>query len=280
MPSAAANATRSFRSCSRRRQRALLHRKPVRRVLRGQGQLGGERTIRERISALSTQGYIKYFRNAADYGLLSSGRTKFGYLCGRRQLRMPAGDVDTATGELPMREHTVLPTHYKCPFRRLDARREPRCVGLSRRTERPGGPMNIAQSAVGSAVANFTHFLANYPQLANPCQLEVQSDQGIAGNDPQLAVGIAANLPTGANPRRCWTFSLSPVGENSPSYYVGEGPGSLCPTSGTCRPPGLRSSAAIRAIDPGTGPWHPNRLGSTRSRRRRDQRNGILQASA
>ncbi|WP_242467093.1 crossover junction endodeoxyribonuclease RuvC [Ectothiorhodospira shaposhnikovii] len=84
--------------------------------------------------------------------------------------------------------------------------------------------MNIAQSAVGSAVANCTHFLANYPQLANPCQLKVQSDQGIAGNDPQLAVGIAANLPTGANPRHCWTFSLSPVGENTPSYYVGEGP--------------------------------------------------------
>ena len=34
--------------------------------------------------------------------------------------------------------------------------------------------MNIAQSAVGSAVANCTHFLAKYPQLANPCQLEIQ----------------------------------------------------------------------------------------------------------
>ena len=84
--------------------------------------------------------------------------------------------------------------------------------------------MNIAQSAVGSAVANCTHFLANYPQLANRCQLEAQSDQCLAGNDSQLAVGIAANLPTGATPRRCWTFALSPVGENSPSYYVGEGP--------------------------------------------------------
>lgn len=39
--------------------------------------------------------------------------------------------------------------------------------------------MNIAQSAVGSAVANCTHFLANYPQLANPCQLEVQVNQGM-----------------------------------------------------------------------------------------------------
>jgi len=82
----------------------------------GKAGLGGERTIRERVSALSTQGYIKYFRNAADYGLPSSGRTKFGYLCVEGMvLRMPAGDVDTATGELPMREHTVLPTHYKCP---------------------------------------------------------------------------------------------------------------------------------------------------------------------
>ena len=31
----------------------------------GKAGLGGERTIRERVSALSTQGYIKYFRNAA-----------------------------------------------------------------------------------------------------------------------------------------------------------------------------------------------------------------------
>ena len=83
----------------------------------GKAGLGGERTIRERLSVLSTQGYIKYFRNAADYGLPSSGRTKFGYLCVEGMvLRMPAGDVDTATGELPMREHTVLPTHYKCPL--------------------------------------------------------------------------------------------------------------------------------------------------------------------
>ena len=37
----------------------------------GKAGLGGERTIRERISALSTQGYIKFFRNAADYGLSS-----------------------------------------------------------------------------------------------------------------------------------------------------------------------------------------------------------------
>ena len=82
----------------------------------GKAGLGGERTVRERISALSTQGYIKYFRNAADYGLPSSGRTKFGYLCVEDMvLRWPSGDPDPATGELPMRDHRVLPTHYKCP---------------------------------------------------------------------------------------------------------------------------------------------------------------------
>ena len=67
--------------------------------------------------------------------------------------------------------------------------------------------MNIAQSAVGSAVANCTHVLANYPQLANPCQLESLANQGAAGIAPQLAVGNAANLPTGANPRGCWLFA-------------------------------------------------------------------------
>lgn len=45
----------------------------------GKAGLGGERTIRERLSALSTQGYIKYFRNAQDYGL-PPARTKFGYV--------------------------------------------------------------------------------------------------------------------------------------------------------------------------------------------------------
>ncbi len=44
--------------------------------------------------------------------------------------------------------------------------------------------MNIAQSAVGSAVANCTHFLANYPQLANPCQLA--QTRVVAGLSPIL----------------------------------------------------------------------------------------------
>jgi putative DNA primase/helicase len=80
----------------------------------GKAGLGGERTIRERISVLSTQGYIKFFRDAAGYGLPSSGRTKFGYLCVEGMILRLPGEADPETGELPMREFTVLPTHYKC----------------------------------------------------------------------------------------------------------------------------------------------------------------------
>jgi hypothetical protein len=46
--------------------------------------------------------------------------------------------------------------------------------------------MNIAQSAVGSTVANCTHVLANYTQLANPCQLESLANQGAAGVPPSI----------------------------------------------------------------------------------------------
>ncbi len=82
----------------------------------GKAGLGGERTIRERLSALATQGYIKYFRNAADYGLPSCGRTKFGYLCVEGMaLQMAIGPPDLETGEVVIESRPVLPTHYKCP---------------------------------------------------------------------------------------------------------------------------------------------------------------------
>lgn len=81
----------------------------------GKAGLGGERTIRERLSALSTQGYIKYFRNAVDYGL-PPARTKFGYLCVEGMvLHTVAEELDPDTGEVPARELAVQPTHYKCP---------------------------------------------------------------------------------------------------------------------------------------------------------------------
>lgn len=81
----------------------------------GKAGLGGERTIRERLSALSTQGYIKYFRNAVEYGL-PAARTKFGYLCVEGMvLQMASSRIDPQTGEVLIESRLVLPTHYKCP---------------------------------------------------------------------------------------------------------------------------------------------------------------------
>ena len=81
----------------------------------GKAGLGGERTIRERLSALSTQGYIKYFRNGTDYGL-PPARTKFGYLCVEGMLlRLAINEHGLDTQKTPLRERIVLPTHFKCP---------------------------------------------------------------------------------------------------------------------------------------------------------------------
>jgi putative DNA primase/helicase len=81
----------------------------------GKAGLGGERSIRERLSALATQGYIKYFRNAADYGLPPFGRSKFGYMCVEGMVHnQPKGEPDPDTGEVPVVSLHVLPTHYKC----------------------------------------------------------------------------------------------------------------------------------------------------------------------
>ena len=81
----------------------------------------------------------------------------------------------------------------------------------------------IAHSFVGKTAANCTHHFANFPQLARPCQLKTQTGRAFRSDSVQLAVGSVANLPTGANPRRCWVSPGFSVGENSPSYYVGEG---------------------------------------------------------
>ena len=84
----------------------------------GKAGLGGERTIRERLSALATQGHIKYFRNTQDYGLPAMGRSKFGYLCVEDMvLKLSEAEPDPDTGEVSStRALRVLPTHYKCPL--------------------------------------------------------------------------------------------------------------------------------------------------------------------
>lgn len=67
----------------------------------------------------------------------------------KRVLRMPAGDVDTATGELPMREHTVLPTHYKCPHSGASMPRS--CSRTSSRCRMPWGSACTSARAKGRA---------------------------------------------------------------------------------------------------------------------------------
>jgi hypothetical protein len=81
----------------------------------GQGGLGADRTIRDRLSVLATKGYIKFFRNPMSYGLSAAARSRWGYLCVEGMvLRLP-GPVDGETGEIQFTEQIVLPTHYKCP---------------------------------------------------------------------------------------------------------------------------------------------------------------------
>lgn len=79
-----------------------------------QAGLGGNKTIRERLGVLTTKGYIKFFRNPANYGLPPAERSKFGYLCVEGMRLGPAeAIVDPETGEIIEGLKPVLPTHYK-----------------------------------------------------------------------------------------------------------------------------------------------------------------------
>ena len=110
---------------------------------------------------------------------------------------------------------------------------------------------------VGKNVANFPSIFANFGKLAKVCQLQSVSNQHLAALSASWQVGNAANLPTGANPRRYWVSPPFPVGENSPSYYVGEGTAVPSVLRGGC--PGGRDGvahavggASILALDLGT----------------------------
>jgi hypothetical protein len=81
-----------------------------------QSGLGGRDTIGQRIAVLATKGYIRFFKNAADYGLPTPRRSKFGYLCVEDMRLGPSTErVDAETGEVITTGTFVLPTHYKCP---------------------------------------------------------------------------------------------------------------------------------------------------------------------
>ncbi len=75
--------------------------------------LGSSRTISERLSVQATKGYVKYFRNATDYGLAPAARSRQGYLCVEGMV-IPSGENTNAeTGEISQVLIPVRPTHYK-----------------------------------------------------------------------------------------------------------------------------------------------------------------------
>lgn len=86
------------------------------KTFENKGGLGGVRSISERIAVLAAQGYLKFFRNAHDYGLPSCKGSKHGYLCVEdMRIKRPLGEPDTVTGEVVEEYLLVLPTHYLCP---------------------------------------------------------------------------------------------------------------------------------------------------------------------
>lgn len=78
------------------------------------GGLGAERTIRERIGVLTTQGYIKFFQDPKNYGLPPAGRSRYGYMCVEDMWIPDEEIVDEETGEITQPKIGIKPTHYKC----------------------------------------------------------------------------------------------------------------------------------------------------------------------
>ena len=71
------------------------------------------------------------------------------------------------------------------------------------------------QQQVGKTVADVPPFPAEVGKLANTCQLQSASNQRIAEKSARRQVGTAANLSTGATPRRFSVSAGFQVGENS-----------------------------------------------------------------
>ena len=96
--------------------------------------LGGNATIRERLSVLATKGCVKFFRNHQDYGLPPAPGSRFGYLCVEgMELGAAEQSVDPDTGEVTVDRTAAGAAHpLQMPAdRRRHPRREPQRVGLS-----------------------------------------------------------------------------------------------------------------------------------------------------
>ena len=79
-----------------------------------QGGLGSKHTIRDRLSVLGTKGFIKFLRDATDFGFPVS-RSHSGYLCVEGMtFGPPEESTDPVTGEVVFTPRRVLPSHYKC----------------------------------------------------------------------------------------------------------------------------------------------------------------------
>ena len=77
--------------------------------------LGSKHTIRERLSVLTTKGFVKFRRDGTEFGH-EVVRSRFGYLCVEGMTFGPDVEtVDPQTGEVTTSVRRVLPSHFKCP---------------------------------------------------------------------------------------------------------------------------------------------------------------------
>jgi len=80
-----------------------------------QAGLGSKHTIRERLSVLATKGFVKFRRDATEFGF-GVVRSRSGYLCVEGMtFGAPHEVVDPVTGEVFRTVRRVLPSHFKCP---------------------------------------------------------------------------------------------------------------------------------------------------------------------
>lgn len=86
-----------------------------REAFENQRGLGSQSTIRDRISVLTTKGYIRFVRDGRPYGY-PAVRSRFGYLCVEGMVMRGDEEVHPETGEITRTRKPVLPTHYKSPM--------------------------------------------------------------------------------------------------------------------------------------------------------------------
>lgn len=75
----------------------------------------------------------------------------------------------------------------------------------------------------GKRPASSPLFLAFDNKLENAYKLKIEPDQWLTKTGVGRQAGNAPHLPTVCSPCLCWMSATTQVGENTPSYYVGEG---------------------------------------------------------